>query len=182
MTIPPGASVACGVDTLEPVCSRYVVEHRIIRLVRNEVRKHTVRKYGIQSTWFGYRFFSARAVRFELINRKSPPGTVNKYTQALTRTGGRTYRWRPASPQPARAAAPPTRGAAQQRQQQQRAAPHVAQGMHVSTDGWRGRHGTCVDVHATTCCAAGARAVGTRRGDGPSRGLAPKADGATNGG
>jgi hypothetical protein len=33
-----------------------------------------------------------------------------------------------------------------------------------------------------TCCAAGARAVGTRRGDGPSRGLAPKADGATNGG
>ena len=35
---------------------------------------------------------------------------------------------------------------------------------------------------ATTCCAAGARAVGTRRGDGPSRGLAPKADGATNGG
>ncbi len=105
-------SVACGVDTLEPVCSRYVVEHRIIRLVRNEVRKHTVRKYGIQSTWFGYRFFSARAVRFELINRKSPPGTVNKYTQALTRTGGRTYRWRPASPQPARAAAPPTRGAA----------------------------------------------------------------------
>jgi hypothetical protein len=31
---------------------------------------------------------------------------------------------------------------------------------------------------ATTCCAAGARAVGTRRGDGPSRGLAPKADGA----
>ena len=108
MTIPPGASVACGVDTLEPVCSRYVVEHRIIRLVRNEVRKHTVRKYGIQSTWFGYRFFSARAVRFELINRKSPPGTVNKYTQALTRTGGRTYRWRPASPQPARAAAPPT--------------------------------------------------------------------------
>ena len=30
---------------------------------------------------------------------------------------------------------------------------------------------------ATTCCAAGARAVGTRRGDGPSRGLAPKADG-----
>ena len=33
---------------------------------------------------------------------------------------------------------------------------------------------------ATTCCAAGARAVGTRRGDGPCRGLAPKADGATN--
>ena len=30
----------------------------------------------------------------------------------------------------------------------------------------------------TTCCTAGARAVGTRRGDGPSRGLAPKADGA----
>ena len=31
---------------------------------------------------------------------------------------------------------------------------------------------------ATTCCAAGACAVGTRRGDGPSRGLASKADGA----
>ena len=31
---------------------------------------------------------------------------------------------------------------------------------------------------ATTCCAVGARAVGTRRGDGPSRGLASKADGA----
>jgi hypothetical protein len=30
---------------------------------------------------------------------------------------------------------------------------------------------------ATTCCAVGARAVGTRRGDGPSRGLASKADG-----
>ena len=28
-----------------------------------------------------------------------------------------------------------------------------------------------------SCCAVGARAVGTRRGDGPSRGLASKADG-----
>ena len=56
-------SVACGVDTLEPVCSRYVVEHRIIRLVRNEVRKHTVRKYGIQSTWFGFLLGSRGPVR-----------------------------------------------------------------------------------------------------------------------
>ena len=41
--------------------------------------------------------------------------------------------------------------------------------------------GIC-DRDYLTCCAAGARAVGTRRGDGPRRGLAPKAEGATNGG
>ena len=64
-----------------------------------------------------------------------------------------------------------------------RAAPAVGRRRSCWRSSSRLTTGTSVaSATATTCCAAGARAVGTRRGDGPSRGLAPKADGATNGG